>query len=146
MYFSGHQEACVYFKFFFQFSNSSGVQLIKLVTMPRCQEGLQGCTGAGCVWVVIQRDQHICSRCLCKSSKNSFPEEVYLMVSEVWVLRCSVLFRKEDTNQLCKGLTEEQDTNSMLCRSWFTFINVKESIFKSLLEFFVLIFDFYGIG
>lgn len=52
------------------------------------------------------------------------------MVSAVWVLRCSVLFRKESTSQLCRGLTEVQDTISMLSRSWFTFINVKESIFK----------------
>lgn len=35
--------------FFFQFANSSGVELTKLVTLPQYQEGLQGSTGAGCL-------------------------------------------------------------------------------------------------
>lgn len=42
------RHVCI-FNFFPQFANSSGVQLIKLVALPQCQEGLQGCTGAGCV-------------------------------------------------------------------------------------------------
>lgn len=67
-----------------------------------------------------------------KSSKNNLSESfVSHMVSVVWVLRCfAVLFRKESTKQLCRGVTEVQDTNPMLSSSWFNFINVKESIFK----------------
>lgn len=56
------------------------------------------------------------------------------------------VFTKESTNQLCRRLTEVQDTVSVLSKSWFTFINVKESVFNALLEFSVLVFDFYKTG
>lgn len=40
---------CMFIIVFFQFENSAGVLMTKLVTLPWCWEGLQGCTGAGCV-------------------------------------------------------------------------------------------------
>lgn len=50
---------CVFLIFLFQFANSSGVQLTKLATLPQSQEGLQGCTGAGCVREVIQKETQV---------------------------------------------------------------------------------------